>query len=58
MLLEINELEFTHVMKGGAWGIRFALLNPASVDNFNITGVATVRIGKITDIILYLQLVL
>lgn len=37
--------------------IRFAHLNPTAVDYFNITDVATVRIGKITDIILYRQFV-
>ena len=37
--------------------IRFAPLNSTSVNYFNITGVATVRIGKIADIILYVQVV-
>jgi hypothetical protein len=37
--------------------IWFAPLNSTSIDYFNITDVATVCIGKVTDIILYRQVV-
>jgi hypothetical protein len=57
MLLEINE--FAVYWFNERWGvrIRFAPVNPTLIDYFNITGVATVRIGKITDNIFYLQVV-
>jgi hypothetical protein len=57
MLLEINELGVRSCNERWGVRIRFAPLNPNSVDYFNVTDVATVRIGKITDTILYRQVV-